>query len=115
MSNPPLLNLALLFRLLGKVRKHLLHSLVKTLGVLICIVGKCVVGRVSPDQILENVPGVARSGTLGQHSWLAANVFRSPEIDWVVIAPCNFTFQFLSRRCANRTDALSTAITMSNL
>jgi len=52
MSNPPLLTLALLFRLLGKVRKHLLHSLVKTLGVLICIVGKCVAGRVSPDQIL---------------------------------------------------------------
>jgi hypothetical protein len=52
MSNPPLPTLALLFRLLGKVRKHLLHSLVKTLGVLICIVGKCVAGRVSPDQIL---------------------------------------------------------------
>jgi hypothetical protein len=52
MSNPPLLTLALLFRLLEKVRKHLLHSLVKTLGVLICIVGKCVAGRVSPDQIL---------------------------------------------------------------
>jgi hypothetical protein len=52
MSNPPLLTLALLFRLLEKVREHLLHSLVKTLGVLICIVGKCVAGRVSPDQIL---------------------------------------------------------------
>ena len=65
--------------------------------------------------VIENVPGVTRSGTLGQHSWQPANVFRSPEIDWVVVAPCNFTFQILSRRCANRTDALSTAITMSNL
>jgi hypothetical protein len=32
--------------------EHLLHSLVEILGVLTSIVGKCVAGRASPDQIL---------------------------------------------------------------
>src|ERR1700732_3336016 len=42
----------LLFRMRWKMFEHLLHTLIEIPAVLICIVGKCVAGRASPDSIL---------------------------------------------------------------